>query len=265
MDGTVNQDLPEQLAALLDRASGNLRSEVRSRRERLEARKAELASLTVQPPNLTELRQQAEELAGAVATRREELTAQERTLAELRRREQELENRLQAAHDLLRSRCAALAAKLPLLDGSGAAGWVSWLDGWHDRNRRPFEPRAEWQSYFEERWTLGEALARLEPCVRQIHQLEVEEGELGITRSSLPTEIVREEERIRQLETAISERLQQIGARYGRIVEDLPEPRADDMAARLEQIEGLLKNLEITLGRFAASARLESQMLEALQ
>jgi DNA repair exonuclease SbcCD ATPase subunit len=264
MDGTPSPTLPERLAALLGQASGSVRTEARDRRARLELRRAELAA-EAQPLDAEELRRQAEELASAVTVRRQELTAREQQREELLRREEELEARLQAAHARLRSRCGALVAKLPLLDGSGAEGWVSWLDDWHHRHRRQFEQTADWQEYFSKRSTLAEALARIEPVVRQIHQLEVEEGELGIARSALPAEIAREEERIQELEAAVGERLQKIGGRYGRILEDLPEPAADDTAVRLEQIEGLLMNLETTLGRFAASARLESQMLEALQ
>ena len=266
MDGTDSRALPEQLAALLGQASGSLRSEIHDRRERLELRKAELVSLAAQPPDLAALRSQAAELAAAVASRRQELADHERTRAELERRDEDLESRLQAAHDRLRARCAALVAKLPLLDGSGAQGWVSWLDGWHRSHGRAFDSQPDWQAYFaERRGMLDDALAQIAPSIQQIHQLEVEEGELGVARSALPAEIAREEEGVRELEAADAARLQRIGARYGQVLEDLPQPAAEDTAVRLEQIEGLLANLESSLGRFAASARLERQMLEALQ
>lgn len=260
-----SRPLADRLAALLGQASGRWHQELRDRRGSLERRKADLSALATRPARLDELRRQAEELETDAAALRQELASAVQAREELSRREEELEAGLQAAHDRLRARCIDLASRLPLLTGSSAAGWVSWLEAWHQQLGRAFEPTADWQGYLSSRRAVNNALDQFEPVFQQIHELDVASGETGISRSELPAEIAREEARVRELEADFVTRSRQVGTRYGRILEDLPEPADGNSVAQLEQIADLLANLEATLGRFAASALLERQMLEALQ
>ena len=257
--------LPERLAALLVQASGQWQATMRDRRENLESRQTELAAISAQPARLDELRRQAVELAAVVETREKELAEEERTCEDLRQEERRLAGLVEAAQDRLRARCADLVAFLPLLTRSGGAGWISWLEDWYQRHDRPFEPAADWREDLLSRRVVDDALAQIEPILRHIHELEVTSGAVGIVRAALPAEIAREQEQVTRLEADFTSRARQVGSRYGRILEDLPQPPANDSVVRLEQVEELLTHLEATLSRFAASAALERQMLEALQ
>jgi hypothetical protein len=257
--------LPEQLATLLVQAAGRWQATIRNRRESLESRKAELTSISTQPARLDELRSRAAELAVAVETRKRELTDEERTREELRQEEERLAAQVEDAHDRLRARCADLVAALPLLTSSGGTGWVSWLADWYQQHGRPFEPAADWHEDLLSRRVVDDALTQIAPILQQIQELEVASDVMGIARAVLPAEIAREQAQLQQLDADLTSRARQAGSRYGRILEDLPQPPANGSVVQLRQIEGILIHLEATLSRFAASAALERQMLEALQ
>jgi hypothetical protein len=257
--------LPERLATLLVQAAGQWQATIRNRRESLESRKTELTSISTQPARLDELRSRAAELAAAAETRRRELAEEARAREELHQEEERLAAQVEAAHDRLRARCADLVASLPLLASSGGAGWISWLEDWYQRHGRPFEPAADWHEDLLSRRVVDDALAQIEPILRQVHELEVASDVMGIARVVLPAEIDREQAQVHQLDADLTSRARQVGSRYGRILEDLPQPPTNGSVVQLQQIEGLLTHLEATLSRFAASVALERQMLEALQ
>ena len=176
---------------------------------------------------------------------------------------QSSEGRLDEAHRRLRQRCQAQVERLPELADAGA--WIEWLEDWHQRSQRAFEPRESWPPYFESRGTIADALAEMDELFELVHELEARPLESGKTRAELPGELAREAADLGELEGSIERRLAAIGDRYGRIVEDIPAPAAADSPAKLQRVESLLRFLEATLGRFAASARVESQMLEVLR
>lgn len=266
MSARPRPSLPETLAAALQEAAGRRRTELDERRRRLAGRRDELLALDAGPPRLADLRAGAAERTGdAERLRREvaELEAEQQALAS---EEAEIERLLDTVHAELRDRCRTLAARLPALASEGSRAWAEWLEDWHHRHHRAFEPGTDWAEQIAERRIVASALEEtVRPLFEVIEELEITQGENGVPRTALGTEIEQEVARIRDLEQVIEGHLERGAPRFGQILIDLPRPGPEDSAAKLERIAGLLSFLEETLGRFAASARLERQMLEALR
>jgi len=262
----VRASLSETLAAALEEAAGRRRSGLNERQRQLEARRDELLALDAEPARLDDLRARAAERAGRLEELRREVAELEGERRALAAEEVELERRLDAAQRELRERCRTLAMRLPALANEGSRAWVEWLEDWHHRHGRAFEPGTRWAEHIDERNLAAAALEEtVLPLLGAIDELEVTQGDIGVPRSALGAEIEQEIGRIRALEAVIADYLERGASRFGQILDDLPRPGMEDSAAKLERIAGLLAFLEETLGRFAASARLEGQMLEALQ
>jgi hypothetical protein len=258
--------LAAQIGAALVRAAEHRKALVKSRLEALQARQAAVVgALMPEPSKLDELRLSVEQLAAQAERQRAEIADHERQLAQLRDRQEDLSRQAEQADGALRERCASLIPGLPVLSRQGEAQWISWIEGRLVEAGLAFEPAADWREELDFRELDEKALALLAPLCGTIADLEVASSDLAVARASLPAAIQREQEALDRLTADLSLRASQAGSRYGRILEDLPQPPAEDSPERLEQIEGILTYVEATLGRFAVSALLEEQMLEALQ
>ncbi|HEX4955386.1 MAG TPA: hypothetical protein VF017_18500 [Thermoanaerobaculia bacterium] len=258
--------LPETLASALAEAAGRRRSGLDERRRQLERRRDELLALHAEPARVDGLRACGAERAGLAERLRRERAELEDERQELALDEADLESRLDAALAALRERCRTLVARLPSLANEGSRTWVEWLEDWHHRHHRAFEPGTRWAEHIAERNVAAAALEEtVRPLLGAIDELEITQGDNGVPRNALGAEIEKEIARIRELEVVMAGHLERGAPRFGQILDDLPRPGLEDSAARLERVEGLLAFLEETLGRFAASAWIERQMLEALQ
>lgn len=257
---------PASLATALETAAGRQRIGLDEQRRQLEARRAELLTLESRSAHLNDLRARATERADYAERLRREGAGLEAERQALFREEEEFERRLDAAHGELRQRCRTLAVRLPSLVNEGYRTWVEWLEEWHHGHHRAFEPGTHWEEHFAERPIAAAALEKIvHPLLVTIEELEITQGENGVPRTALGTEIEQELGRIRELETVIAKHMERGAPRFGQILDDLPRPGMEDSAAKLEKVSSLLSFLEETLGRFAASARTERQMLETLQ
>jgi hypothetical protein len=241
------------------------------RQRRLRERRRELQAAAVSPePDLTALAARAAAVARQAAERREELAGLSAELRTAEERARQLDAELARGVAELRTRCEELLAGLPLLAEPARQGWIAWLSAWHQGTRRAFEPQADWALYYGERRTVDAAMALASPAVERIRLLELgDDGEDGPAGGlpawqALPGEIARQQAELDRSEREVAARIAAVAPLYGRIVADLPDPFAAASLHQIQRLEGLLISLEATLGRFAASARMERQMLEVL-
>jgi len=264
MSSQPMRSLCEALARCLSELAPKSAAAGQEQHRRLLARRAELlAAAAGPPPDVGGLAARAAALEDDLAQRRSDLATLEASRESLRQRESQLAADLARSFAELGARCEALIARLPLLGAPALQGWLAWLEGWHRDSLRPFEPQADWARYFAARNTAEEAFALVEPLLAQIQLLDVGEAGEGLGRAAIPAEMERKSAALRGFEADLAARLAAAGD-YGRIAADLPDPAQTDSLAKMERLEGLLQSLEATLGRFAASARIERQMLEAL-
>jgi hypothetical protein len=245
------------------------------RLRQLQARRAEqmAAAASGPPPDCAALAASAAALEVQLAERQAELASLAAAQRALVERERELAAAQERSFGELCARCAAALGRLPLLAAAGRQGWLTWLEDWHRRSSRPFEARLDWRGHYGERNTVDDAMCLVEPAVELVRLLEVGSGgedDAGNAEAGhppcavLPAEIEREGDALRRLEEVIASRIAKVRSVYQRIVADLPDPCAAGSLHQAQRLEGLLVSLEATLGRFAASARIERQMLEAL-
>jgi DNA repair exonuclease SbcCD ATPase subunit len=204
------------------------------------------------------------ELDETLAVRRGEVASLEERLRALDEEERRLAEEVSRRFTRLKEHCRELIDRLPLLETPALEAWFAWLESWHRSTQRPFGPVADWQAHFETRPAVDDAMDLIAPILADIERLDVGSGEEGFGYAAIPAEIGRAQEELSRLETEVATRLAAVAPIYGRIVQDLPDPGSADSATKLERIEALLLYLEGKLGSFAASARIERQMLETL-
>ena len=164
-----------------------------------------------------------------------------------------------AEREAVAARCRGLASQLPPQAGLLHAGWAAWISEQLrarglSMDRRP-EPRAQ------ARHLLPSAQKRLRPLLEALARAEAlpQADDVPIGEEKEPGA------RLAELEAAIQARLAALGDRAGRAVLDLPDALDHrGQVGRLELVHAVLGHLELTYGRYAASAALESQMLETL-
>jgi hypothetical protein len=267
MMSAINQSWYEPLAGRLFQAAASHAAAAEERRRRLLDRRAELlerAGAPLPPGGDYGLASRAEALGGDLARRQAELADLEARLLALSERERALGESLALDFAQLRDRCEQAVAALPLLGQAALDEWLAWLEDWHRSSQRPFEPDPDWPRRFRSRTTIEDGLALVDPVLERLRRLEGGDSPPGMSGIDLAAEVEGQQAELRRLEEASAARLAAVAAVYGRIAADLPDPAGADSLAKLERIEGLLLFFEITLGRFAASARDERQMLEAL-
>ena len=238
----------------------------------LRDRRHELQAAADSPePALGVLSERAAVLARQVAEAQEEVARLNAALRAAEEHERELGAELARGAAELRNQSEELIAGLPLLGDPALQGWIGWLTSWHRLTQRAFEPQADWRLYYGDRKTVDAALALVSPALEGIRLLEVgdDRDASGLEAplsacNAVSGEIEREEAELDRLKREVAGRTAAVGPRYGRIVADLPDPFAAVVAHEIQRLEGLLISLEATLGRFAASARMERQMLEVL-
>jgi hypothetical protein len=266
-----DRSLSEQLAQRLGELAAQRVTLGEARQRQLRDRRRQLQAAALSPePDLAALTARATALERQVSERQEELASLSAELHAVEERELELGAELACGVAELRARCEELLAGLPLLADPARLGWIAWLTDWQRLTQRAFEPQADWRLYFLERKTVDAAMSLASPVIERIRLLEIGiggEDDPGTDLSScnaLPGEIERQQAELERLEREVAGRIAAVAPLYGRIVADLPDPAAAGSAHEIQRLEGLLIALEATLGRFAASARLERQMLEVL-
>jgi hypothetical protein len=263
----ISQSWCESLARRLFQVAASQAAAAEERRRRLLARRGELLATAGAPlPAAGDggPASHAEALSRDLALRQAELAAlaeRRRTLAE---RERTLGEALAVGFAELCARCEQAVTALPLLSQPAQEAWLAWLEEWHRASQRPFEPDADWRRHFQARTTVEDALFLVDPAIERIQRLEPGDSASGAAGIDLAAEVERQRAELRGLEEASAAGVAAAAAAYGRIAADLPDPAGADSLAKLERVEGMLLFIETALGRFAASARSERQMLEAL-
>jgi hypothetical protein len=203
-------------------------------------------------------------LDGQLSDRQSEVAALEERLQAVGEEERRLAEELGRGFAQLGERCRQLIDRLPLLEPAALQDWLAWLEDWHRRTGRPFGPVPDWQAHFASRPAVDDAMDLVDPVLDLIERLDVGVEGDGLGYAAIPAEIERVQAELGALETAVATRLAAVAPIYGRIVQDLPDPGGADSSTKLERIEALLLYLEGKLGSFAASARIERQVLETL-
>lgn len=258
---TISFQLAEVLSDRLAEARRNREAAVLSEGQIL----TEISDLESALSAFPEIQTQLSELHVRLDQQRQELTALENNIAQAEEDDRAADRALVESIEFVRARCEKTRLDLPLLDSSAAKEWLSWLETWHSRSGRAFEPNKDWHRYFKGRKVYDSAIEELlQPVLSQIEALEQDEMVAGPAGRDLAEEANTRDRQIVELEASLREQVGLLGSDCGRVLADLPDPTGIEDEALLAAMERLLEHLARVLGRYAASARLESSTLEAL-
>jgi len=203
------------------------------------------------------------ELKAALRVRREkgEQVAQEhKRLVESRRA---LHERVKIAEDSLIDKCRALGESLTSNEDAGLESWALWLRAHHASHKHVWAPGQQARTKLVEHGAVARADEICERLIALAAQLgsdeeiaEISEDDVEVRCRSLAHDAERLRDDLRSFSAEPDRDLQ--------IVRDLPDPYKGKTGPELQEMHHVLTFLAALLGRYAASAALETQMLESI-
>ena len=190
-------------------------------------------------------------------------TAAEKEVAQLEGNLSSLQEQLNATILHLEAQCLKQAQALPTRGEEGALAWAQWLRGWYASRGIPWNRAQNREEALRQNSAVQDTLRGLvEPLVSIQQQLDKATG----GERELERVLSSQDARIRELrdesEAIAHDLLRSAGPL--RVVNDIPDPSAAQTSRQLHQIHEVLRFYESILGRYAASAVLEAQMLSTL-
>ncbi|MFA5907936.1 MAG: hypothetical protein WC815_04080 [Vicinamibacterales bacterium] len=252
----LSRQLSEAAAAAINRQSELVKFEadvLGDRRARLERLSGGAARSDTQG------RDRAEALSEAIKKR----SVQHDTRARLELEAEMMEHKCNAASDKLAAYCVENTIALRSDRDGGLEAWTEWLTNWHIGAKRAWEPGSDPERQLISRGVVDAAESLWADLTERVERdppppptVELSENDIAARCQTYKNQADRSSDDLLRFVVEPS--------RHLRIVEDLPDPEQGKSLSELREIHNVLSFLEVLLGRYAQSAALEEQTLEAI-